>query len=214
VQEGIEELDDLVHDIGRESPQLLRMPVNSQLSAITEGDEDLTQPSSTLSPSSSIDTPRKLGKDALNKIDGILGNGDTSVCSGSEEEPNLFAHTAPKLDPTTDSQQQNSAPKSPSGENTAAPETEKPIKKKSGKRNSRKVVLKSDEILIQAPKEDDESTGDISDITEEFVQIPMTSPLFQKAMEMFREAAAAEGENQSETPNQLDELNHIATLPI
>lgn len=95
-------------------------------------------------------------------------------------------------------------------------------------RRNRIVVLKDDEIILPTPSE--ASSVDLSDITEDFLQISMSSPLFKKAAQMYKEAKreAAESKARTErgsaqtfrhvlsvdTEHECNDLKIIVALPL
>ena len=111
----------------------------------------------------------------------------------------------------------------------------------------RRVVLKNNEIIIPEVLEetssidgrgDDEwlSKGEISDITEDYLHIPFSSPLYSKVLQAFREAATHrptyyESRNDDDNDNNegkdrngddhnddgesgIEELNHLASVTL
>jgi hypothetical protein len=218
LQRELRELDILANEVYRNSPELLKMPVDSQLSAIAEVDEDLTQKSSTVSAHSSIDMSQHLRNDGQNyaSLAAMLENERTSI---GTDEPYLFSmetNSQRSASPTRE--------KSVKKDEHAGTLSCKKVKKTTcrdpnsleKRRGDKKFRFKGEEITVTSTSDDDSTSG-ISDITEDFLQIPVTSPLFKKAMEMFREVAAEEGraaEDVEESRDDLDGLNHIVTLQL
>ena len=200
-------LDNLVRGIENTSLPMLTMPVDSTLSAIAEGDEDLTQPSSSMSEHNrDFENPPKVGKAAYRNLAKILNNTEKSVCSESEEEPNLFAYVDSRDPPGNYNGEKEQSLKS--GRKTPAKSAADGEKKCESK-----FVLKCEEILLPSSNSDDDSAGGISDLTEEFLHIPVTSKIFKKAMEMYRESAMEEN-HPPEERDDYDDLEHVATVQI
>ncbi|KAG7367983.1 hypothetical protein IV203_030726 [Nitzschia inconspicua] len=219
LQKELHELDILANEIYRSSPELLRMPVDSQLSAITEVDEDLTQRSSSISAHSKADLSQHLRSEAgkYSSLGAMLDNEDTSITT---DEPNFFTIEFR-------SQSSNSAaPERQVKENehgTATSEkhfknreTRDPVTREELDRD-RNFRLKGGEITMKSLWDED-STSDISDLTEDFSQIAATSYLFKKAMAKFQEGATDEDGRDivmvDESRDDVDDLNQIATLQI
>jgi hypothetical protein len=154
---------------------------------------------------------------------------DNPLCgSKSEEEPCLFAPMGPNNDTFVNEQEdvpecQDKTPHytedAPNTENSGPIKLESCISDSERKERSRcssKFVLKCEEIRLPTFKQDDEaSTGSMSDITEDFLQIPASSPLFKKAMQMFREMAAEENRLRGEhEDDDVKDLNHVVSLAI
>ena len=211
------QLDLLANEFRRESPELMQMSVRSQLSAITEVDEDLIRGSSlSLSAHSSIEKS------------GHLRNLLETESSGNDEEPNLFAAVgtptiSDEIAPETavrHPEEQDEKIEDPPLQAEEHPEDVKKTKnddvREKFKRN-RMLGWKGEEITLDSYEDEEDSSGGISDITEEFLQIPVSSPLFKKAMAMFKEIA---GEEEMETieieesRDDLDALKPLATLEI
>jgi hypothetical protein len=222
LERELRKLDVLANEFYRDSPELLTMPVNSQLSAIPEVDEDLTQKSSS---QSSIDKSHHYQMEGKNysSLGAMLDNDRVSICS---EEPNLF----PALDnysqhSKTPSQQQRRAMINNNdeciGDRNTAEQTKHgfsdPVKKEKTRRGNKNFRVNLEEITVTSKNgdnhDDDDSTGGISDITQEFLQIPETPPWFKKAMEMFMEVAAEEEEESgADVVEESRGLNHFETF--
>jgi hypothetical protein len=151
-----------------------------------------------------FENPPKVGKAAYRNLGKILNNTAKSVCSESEEEPNLFAYVDTRDPPGMYSGERKSSSKS--GRETHA-------KADGENKFESKVILKCDEILLPSSNSDDDSAGGISDLTEEFLHIPVTSKIFKKAMEMYRQSAM-EDDHPPEERDAYDDLEHVATLQI
>ncbi|KAL3924941.1 MAG: hypothetical protein SGILL_000731 [Bacillariaceae sp.] len=204
------QLDLLASEFQRESPQLLQMPVKSQLSAITEVDEDATRASSqSLSACSSIEQS------------GHLRNLLDTDSHGHEEEPNLFAIVAAPMEseevvPRAEFQEPDQHDKMGvlPKEAFEAPVNAMISKEKLSNEKRRRVKnpsLKGEEILFDS-KSDEDSSGGISDITEEFLTIPASSPLFNKAMAMFREMEDEKVTKSTEIEESRDDLDGLKPL--
>jgi hypothetical protein len=142
-----------------------------------------------------------VGKSAYRNLATILHHANKSVCSESEEEPNLLTYEDSRV-PVGKDDSERDPPADPQ-RNESMGEV----------KHESKVVLKCDEILLPSSNSDDESAGGISDLTEEFLQIPVTSTLFKKAMEIYRDSLLKE-HNQSEQRDAYDDLEHIATVQM
>jgi hypothetical protein len=211
------QLDILANEFKRESPQLIRMSVASQLSAITEVDEDLTQRSSNLSAHSSIEHSGHLRYVSLNPM-----LDDASLVT---EEPNLFAST----DATEKSNIVSPVHVEHTGVETLADEKHKyfvPSRSQydpadrylsKDKRNGENMFhFKGEEIALSS-NSDEDSSGGVSDITEEFIHFPTTSLVFKKALDVSRDVVGKEeikSEQIQESRDDLEELKPLAHLQI
>jgi hypothetical protein len=200
----IKELDTLVFKIAPEADDApadgyVEMPLGIQLSTITEGDEDLTACCSPRSTGRSVSLGAGcLQQDGKVSMESILDsiNKDVGV-SHSEDEVEGFL--------------QEPQPKGPNNENSGNPEAKpsKPERPKTSRRSrhSRSAVsLKNNEIEVPVMYDDcssGDSKGEISDITEDYLHIPFSSPLYTKVLKAFREAATQDGGNNEDMNNYL-----------
>ena len=177
----IEELETLVLKIAPETENMpddgfLEMPLGIQLSTITEGDEDLTACNSPRSTALGAGSLLPDGKPTLNTpIGSLLGDSNED-----EEEEDLEAHAQT-------AQPRGFRYETSGGAERKLPKEESPKRcRKSGHRS-----LSVDEILVPDMKDEDstiDSKDGISDITEDYIHIPFSSPLYNKVLKAFRDA--------------------------
>eukprot|EP00531_Pseudo-nitzschia_arenysensis_P017711 CAMPEP_0116143840 /NCGR_PEP_ID=MMETSP0329-20121206/15664_1 /TAXON_ID=697910 /ORGANISM="Pseudo-nitzschia arenysensis, Strain B593" /LENGTH=587 /DNA_ID=CAMNT_0003639185 /DNA_START=37 /DNA_END=1800 /DNA_ORIENTATION=- len=178
------ELDD-----GRDQAQI-EMPLGFQLSTITEGDEDVTNccsPRSMLSKGlGSFQQDGKVtGYDSI--LDSKKGEEEREVdeVEGFPREPETNAHN---------------------NEVSKSAKKEKSRKSSSRRSKGRMRVLSVDEIIVPDDGSAGDSRGNISDITEDYLQIPFSSPLYKKVLKAFREAAEAQQKGNKETSEEMKEI--------
>jgi hypothetical protein len=175
-QRELHKLDVLANEVYRNSPELLTMPVNSQLSAIPEVDEDLTQKSSSFSAQGSIDKSQQyfqIENKNYSSLGAMLDNDGASNCT---EEPNLFSALDNRSQNYKTPTQDRLMIKEECEEARATTE----LKKKSvrdpmnnvKKPSHNNFRLEGEEIMVTSNRDDDSTSG-ISDITEDFLQIPV-----------------------------------------
>lgn len=212
-REHQEQLNNLVLKIDPESNDapkddgFIDMPLGIQLSTITEGDEDLTaccsprSMRSNKSGSIGAGSVQKDGKSSSNTPVGSLldntNNLDAVVSLSEEDEVEGFP-----LKPEPAAFNNN---KSPAGSLEKEPEQEQ---HKSSRRSKhrRKVSVSEIEIVELDDSGTDgskHSKGEISDITEDYLHIPLSSPLYAKVLKAFREAQKNGGKLKPEETSYL-----------
>ena len=254
-----EELDELDHIISKIDPPenaLFRMPIGIQLSTITEHDEDL-DPSlrslqRTVITTLASGSIQQDGVVTLNSIGNLLPTSKESVESRSEvlytDSPDFdpMQHINMKhkenVDTCAQQQQQQQQQQEALGfDKDFSVQKEVKINSqifKQSKKEKRGVILRNNEVVIPVGMSGDDSSATsraISDITEDYLQIPFSSPLYRKVLMAFQEArkeTEAEAEqikfrklfknNQSakniqseiEEDNSNEELNHLTTVAL
>jgi hypothetical protein len=246
-----EELDELDHIISRIGPEntSFRMPIGIQLSTITEHDEDLT-PSSRSLQRAAITTLasgsiQQDGVVTLNNIGNLLLTSKESVESRSEViytdspdfDPMQHINMKHKENVDTCAQQQQAIGFDKDFSEKKEVKTNSEIFKQS-KKEKRDVILRNNEVVISVVMSGDDSSDTsraISDITEDYLQIPFSSPLYRKVLMAFQEASKeteAEAEqikfkklfkniqsakniqSEIEEDNSNEELNHLTTVAL
>lgn len=201
-KEYLEQMDTLVFKIASEvddcqDEAIMEMPLGFQLSTITEGDEDAT---ACCSPRSmGIGSLHHDGKVTLSTpVDTILD----MINKDDEEEDE--AEDFPREPAAHGS---NNKPTESPGSRTFTPEQPK---KSRPKRRMR--VLSLDEIEIHKSFDETSSghsRGNISDITEDYLNIPFSSPLYKKVLKAFREAEAAQKDGKNETSEEIEKYLYL-----
>jgi hypothetical protein len=217
IQADLDELDALIYKMARMDN--IQVPVESQLSAILEGDEDVTQEKSTISfkttVHSAISKTQKLAQylkrdgEATYDYDGTMFLAANSMESltrskdGEIEDIDFFAHVEttrptvpnpidmstwidnPPLEFTSNfhTKDEKRDDQSQQGDDNINIENIKRLRHHS---RNRTVVLKDNEIVVPIASED--ASVDISEITEDFLQIPVDSALYKQAMQIFKDA--------------------------
>ena len=207
----LESLNTLVFKIAPEEfegrdDDVVEIPLGFQLSTITEGDED-----GCISPRSQIDgplqrdgvprsmttgKPQQNGKNAAkNTLESILGEKDDEDEAEAEVLPS-------KPEP------ENSRVEAPESQELV----DKPEYFKKVKRSKRRMrIVSLDEIEIRRSFDDssnDDSRGNISDITDDYLHIPFSSPLYRKVLKAFRDAEEAQKEGKTEPSEELQDYLH------
>ncbi len=208
----LEQLNTLVFKIAPEEfddgrdDEVVETPLGFQLSTITEGDEDVC-----LSPRSQVDglkqrdgTPRSMtagspqhnGKNhSKNTLESILGEKD--------DENEVEAEVLPS---------KPEAKQTPNDDNESPELVDKPEYFKKAKRSKRRMrIVSLDEIEIRRSFDDgsaDDSKGNISDITDDYLHVPFSSPLYRKVLKAFRDAEAAQREGMNEPSEELQDYLH------
>jgi hypothetical protein len=249
-KEELDELDHIISRIDPENSSFFVMPIGIQLSTITEYDEDLTPSSrsqrtaiTTTLASGSI---QQDGGVTLDNIGNLLPTSKESVESRSEviytDSPDFdpIQHINSKqkeeVDMRPQQQQAIGFDKDVSKKNEVKTKSER---SKLSKREKRDVILRNNEVVIPVALSGDDSSdtsnGQISDITEDYLQIPFSSPLYRKVLMAFQEASKekeAEAEqikfkklfkniqsakniqSEIEEDNSNEELNHLTTVAL
>ena len=255
-----EELDELDHIISKIDPPenaLFRMPIGIQLSTITEHDEDL-DPSlrslqRTVITTLASGSIQQDGVVTLNNIGNLLPTSKESVESRSEvlytDSPDFdpMQHINMKHKENVDTCAQQQQQQQQQQQEALGFDKDFSVKKevkinsqifKQSKKEKRGVILRNNEVVIPVVMSGDDSSATsraISDITEDYLQIPFSSPLYRKVLMAFQEArkeTEAEAEqikfrklfknNQSakniqseiEEDNSNEELNHLTTVAL
>lgn len=197
-RQHLEQLDTLIFKIAPELDEgrdeaLIEMPLGFQLSTIEEADEDVTACVSPRSMRSmvagslqqdgkaTVNTPHDSLLDSMQKYD---DEGEVDEVEGFPPEAAAHAQGF---------------------------ELEALIYEKSRKsrRKGRMRVLSVDEIQIPDDGSAGDSRGNISDITEDYLHIPFSSPLYKKVLKAFREAAEAQEKgNHYETTEEMKQYLH------
>lgn len=206
----LEQLNTLVfkiapgEDDGRDD-DVVEIPLGFQLSTITEGDEDAC-----LSPRSMIDGPlQRDGPPRSISAGPIQHSGNKpskatleSILGEKDNEDEVEAEVLPRKPAAQNSE--NEAPGCVESNNQDFPR-----KVKRSKRRMRVVSL--DEIEIRRSFDDGsagDSRGNISDITDDYLHIPFSSPLYKKVLKAFREAEAAQRDGKNEPSEELQDYLH------
>lgn len=221
-KEELEELDTLVFKLAPATDGFIEMPLGFQLSTIAEGDEDLTACCSPRSMRSmqSLNRTASLGAGSLKQdgeitlkipVDSLLDNinKDAAVSRSEDEFEGLdnFDSTPQKVHPQGPTTAANTAE---APESSEAKPSKPDVPKTSRRSAHRRGVLTVNEIVVPASFSDvstDESKGEISDITEDYLHIPFSSPLYTKVLKAFRDAATLnDGNNETEEMNYLRDV--------
>lgn len=273
IQDEMDELDDLVYSMDPlslynmepesldQSMRQLKMPVDSELSAIAEESEDLSrsQSKSTVPTVPSLNKTQKLaqylkrdGEASSAYIGAMYFNANSSEDMHSELDysgyfsledalepdiPSSFPQQTKRPNdfppPETPSDKKKTSGAEPGKEDEEETKETKPKDESSKLERTRipyrrEFVLEGDEILLRTPSDD--SSGAISDITEkDFLKIPESSPLFKRAIQIFKEDNEEEYEMihdivELERPVQhilseeeesgFSDLNHLVTIDL
>jgi len=238
----IQELDELDHIISRIAPEN-QTPVDIHLSTIIEGDEDLTRSTHSLQKTTTRIIAVSLQQDNIAPSTTI--NNILSTCRESFELQSEDVHfdliqqvksKDKKADTGSEQQQVIIFEKEVSEKNEVKTKSES---SKQSKREKRKVIVKDNEIIIPAVLSGDEtsdtSNGGISDITEDYLEIPFSSPLYMKVLKALQEAnaeteakpeqiqfknlfkniqSAINIQSEIEEDDSDEELNHLTTVVI
>lgn len=158
------------------------IPLGFQLSTITEGDEDVTARSMNRTISLGAGILQQDGKVKLNpQVVGSLldNNNKNAAVSRSEDE----IENVTKVDSVR--------PVAPVTNPGPKPSTKPQKQRKSRRSAHRRGVLTVNEISVPTADSDEsvDSKGEISDITEDYLHIPFSSPLYSKVIQAFREAS-------------------------
>ena len=216
----LEELDTLLIKIAPEANDtpvdgFVEMPLGFQLSTITEGDEDLT---ACLSPRSTLSIAKILslgagcvqqdGKVLLKiSMESILDsiNKDVEV-SHSEDEIEIFPHDPHPKDSNIE---KNEIPEAKLSK-PSKPERPKTSRRSRHRRSA--VKLKNNEIEVPDMCDDASSLGDskgeISDITEDCLHIPLSSPLYTQVLQAYREAETQNCEAETQNDGNKEKVKH------
>lgn len=220
----LKELDTLVFKIAPETDDtkedgFVELPLGIQLSTITEGDEDFTvgiSPRSSwsmgknsfgagyLQEDGKVNTPLNSLLDSTNK---------DAVVSRSEDEDEVKPKIS-NIETAKSFKDEDEVEVKPIGsnienvisfkENSLEPEQAKRTPRISA--HSPRGVLTVNEIEVPHSFEDDSTLGSkgvMSDITDDYLHIPFSSPLYTKVMKAFREAATANSGDETEEMNYL-----------
>lgn len=203
----LQELNTLVLKIAPETENIpkdsgfIEMPLGIQLSTITEGDEDLITSCSPRSLQSMNRTTLGAGSILLNgkvtlntPVGSLLGDAD-------EEYPleGVVAHTTEPHGYQDES----------SGSYEKSSLKQESLKTRNNSAHSRGDLLVH-EILVPDLLDEDstiDSKGEMSDITEDYLHIPFSSPLYNKVLKAFRDASKLNNEN-----NEAEEMNYLRSV--
>jgi len=199
----LHELDTLVFKLAPETG-FVEMPLGFQLSTITEGDEDVTASCSHRSTISlGVGSFQQDGKVTLNTPFGsILDNiFKDAVISRSKDEDEIegFPQIPQPQGPYNETSGGSTA-------NSSKPESSKVPMRSAHPRG----VLMLDEIVVPATFDDGSTEGSkdaMSDITEDYLHIPFSSPLYTKVITAFREAAKL-----NDGYNDREEMNYLRSV--
>lgn len=207
------ELDTIVLKIAPEADDtpadvFIEMPLGFQLSTITEGDEDLTACLSPRSMGRSVSlgagcvqqdgkvllkTPMESILDSINKDEEV---------SHSEDEIEIFPHDPQPKDSNIE---KNEIPEAKSSK------LERPKTSRRSRHRRSAVKLKNNEIEVPDMYDDDSSggsKGEISDMTEDYLRIPLSSPLYSKVLQAFREVETQNREAETQNGGNKEKVKH------
>lgn len=194
-RQHLEQIDTLIFKIapelddGRDQAQI-EIPLGFQLSTIMEGDEDVTNCCS----------PRSMLSKGVGSFqrDGKVTGYDSILDSKKDEEREVDEIESFPKPKEPEAKERNN-------ETSKSAKKEKPRKSSSRKSKGRMRVLSVEEIIVPDDGSAADSRGNISDITEDYLHIPFSSPLYKQVLKAFREAAEAQRKGNTETSEEMKE---------